>query len=102
MTVNEPPDLQAEFEITSNICDDQVDGCLTVSGGTMPYNVFVWYFPSPSPTDPDVQILPNGEPLVDGQVATNDIPFGPIPFPTEPYIRCAENIPAGIFAAQRM
>ncbi len=93
--IPETEGLTAEFEITSDICADQVDGCLTVSGGTAPYQVFVWQLPQPFPTDPNVDITPNG-PTIEGVAPTNDFDFandGTV----DDYIRCAENIPAGTY-----
>jgi len=75
IVIHQPPELEANFEITSDVCDGQVDGCLKVQGGTQPYKVFVWRFPQPLPTDPAVDFPVNGDPTVDGLPATNDIPL---------------------------
>ncbi|MEM7103843.1 MAG: Kazal-type serine protease inhibitor domain-containing protein [Bacteroidota bacterium] len=52
-TVTEPTELLVDFNITSPICSDQVDGCLTVIGGTPGYNIFVFECPVPC-VDPDL------------------------------------------------
>jgi SprB repeat/Secretion system C-terminal sorting domain len=87
--------LEANFEITSEACDDQVDGCLTVSGGTQPYKVFAWRFPAILPVDPVVDFPTDNAPTVNDLPPTNDIPFGVEPSPDGPYVRCAEDIPPG-------
>ncbi len=93
--IPETEGLTAEFEITSDICDDQVNGCLTVSGGTAPYHVFVWHLPQPFPIDANVDFTTNG-PTIEGVAPTNDFDFlndGTV----DEYIRCANNIPAGTY-----
>ena len=87
--------LEANFEITSDVCDGQVDGCLKVQGGTQPYKVFVWQFPSILPVEPVVDFPTDSDPTVNDQLPTNDIPFGLEPLPSDPFVRCAEDIPPG-------
>lgn len=89
--------LEAEFEITSPPCSDQVDGCLTVSGGTTPYQIWVWHWPNPSSDVlPAVHFDDAGNPQIDQASPTDAIDF--VADPTTPnYIVCAEDIPAGFY-----
>lgn len=89
--------LEADFEITSPACSDQVDGCLSVSGGTTPYHIWVWHWPNPT-TDvlPTVHFDDNGEPQIDQASPTDAFDF--VADPTTPnYYLCAEDIPAGFY-----
>lgn len=87
--------LEADFEITSEACSDQVDGCLKVQGGTQPYSIWVWMWNSPNDVLPNVQFDDDGTPRIEGGTPTDDITFSPNP--DDPFIRCAENIPAGYY-----
>lgn len=95
--IPEVGNLEADFEITSPPCSDQVDGCLTVSGGTTPYNIWVWHWSDPT-TDvlPNVHFDDNGNPQIDQAVPTDAISFEADPT-TSSYITCAEDIPAGYY-----
>lgn len=89
--------LEANFEITSSACADQVDGCLNVNGGTTPYQIWVWHWPNPT-TDvlPAVHFDDNGNPQIDQATPTDAIDF--VADPTTPnYEICAEDIPAGYY-----
>ncbi len=94
--IPEPNTLEASFEITSQDCD-QVDGCLTVTGGTMPYHLWVWAWNSPLTVIPNVIFDDNGNPHIEGAEPTDVIQWGPAISPTDTYIQCAEDIPPGYY-----
>ncbi len=98
--------LEAEFEITSNVCDEQVNGCLKVFGGMRPYRIFVWRHRNGEVTDypdPDWGFDDDGNPYMNGNdwQSTNDFEFdaeSPTVGLLTPYKRCARNIPPGFYA----
>lgn len=94
--VREPDVLVAEFNRTNGNCDaDGADGCLTIEGGTAPYTVSLWQFPSPGPTDtPDV-IFSVGQVSVVGGTRVDGFPF--VSATATGNVRCAQNIPPGIY-----
>ncbi len=85
--------LEVTFEITSEACADQVDGCLYIDGGNPPYNLWVWHWNTPSNVLPDVTFNADGEPEIDGAIPTDDIDFQNTA--ADPFVRCAEDIPPG-------
>lgn len=104
VVVHIPPagGLQASFEITSNVCDENVSGCLKVSGGTRPYQIFVWHRLNPNNTDPAINLefdaAGNPRILNTDILPTDQMYFDPEDSdPSVPphYRRCARNIPPG-------
>lgn len=93
VVVGQPTEIQANFEITTPSCSDGVDGCLTVYGGTHPYNIWVWRWNSAIDVEPHVVFDDAGNPRIDGAEPTDQMNFGPNT--TNVYRRCAEDIPAG-------
>lgn len=91
-----PNNLEATFEITSQDCD-QVDGCLTVTGGTMPYHLWVWAWNSPLTVIPNVLFDAGGNPYIEGATPTEVIQWQPEISPNDTYVRCAEDIPPGYY-----
>lgn len=88
--------LEAEFEITSQNCDSGVSGCLTVNGGTRPYDIYVWRWNSPLTVIPNVILTPNGRPrLTGGNGEETNWNWNTDPSSDEPFKRCAENIRPG-------
>ena len=92
-TITEPNELRAEFEITSQDCGDQVDGCLTVEGGTLPYHIYVFTHPDPTIDHIDVTFDANGLPVIADAEMIDWFDLGPNTDPN--YEQCAEDIPAG-------
>lgn len=95
VTVGQPGPIEANFEITSPSCSGQVDGCLTVSGGTYPYRIWVWHWNAAVDVEPNVIFDANGNPVVEGAVPTDQMDFGPNT--ANVYRRCAEDIPPGFY-----
>ncbi len=58
--VGQAAELQAHFEITSPSCSGGVDGCLTVYGGTHPYNIWVWRWNNAIDVEPAVVLMTMG------------------------------------------
>lgn len=93
--LHQPAPLTAEFIITTDPCDGPVSGCLKIQGGTTPYEVFVWTWDSPLTVIPVVEFDPDGNPYIVGATPTDAIQFtSPA---VDPYTRCAQNIPAGLY-----
>ncbi|GJM35221.1 MAG: hypothetical protein DHS20C18_42220 [Saprospiraceae bacterium] len=95
LTLAPPSNLEVHFTITSSACSDQVDGCLYIDGGTPPYHIWVWHWNSTSDVLPHVTFNADGEPIIDGATSTNDIDFQNTA--ADPFVRCAEDIPAGFY-----
>ncbi|MEL6863024.1 MAG: hypothetical protein AAFP19_01335 [Bacteroidota bacterium] len=95
-TIREPEPLEAQFEITSESCEDGVDGCLYVYGGTMPYQLWVFTCPDTTNTDFAPTFNPNGVAEVPGMTATDAVLFEPDPTTGE-FKRCANAIPVGVY-----
>lgn len=93
VTIGEPSHIEANFEITSPTCAGQVDGCLTVYGGTFPYNIWVWRWDNITTVEPQVVFDDNGNPRIVDAIPTDQMDFGPNTAGV--YRRCAEDIPAG-------
>lgn len=91
--VQQPSEIEANFEITSPSCSGQVDGCLTVYGGTFPYNIWVWRWNAAIDVEPNVVFDADGNPVIANAEPTDQMGFGPNT--ANVYRRCAENIPAG-------
>ncbi len=85
--------LEVTFDITSEACADQVDGCLYINGGNQPYDVYVWYWNTPSNVLPTVQFNADGAPEIDGATPTDDLDFQNTG--ADPFVRCVEDIPPG-------
>lgn len=95
--IKEPAPLKAEFKITSLPCTDEVDGCLSVRGGTQPYQIFVWRWDSPLTVIPQVEFDSTGQPYVEGG---QPVDLGWYENPVADvltFVRCAEDIPAGYY-----
>lgn len=95
VTIGQPGPIEAKFEITSPSCTAQVDGCLTVHGGTYPYRIWVWEWNSVADVEPQVVFDADGNPVVDGAVPTDRMDFGPNT--ANVFRRCAEDIPPGLY-----
>ncbi|MEL6923636.1 MAG: T9SS type A sorting domain-containing protein, partial [Bacteroidota bacterium] len=94
--VRQPTALEVDFRITSEACAPTVDGCLKVSGGTPGYKVWAYQCPTPLPVIAD-PIFTNTDvaPVIDGMQLTDVVAFDTAP--QDEYIRCAKDIPAGIY-----
>jgi len=94
--VREPDVLVAEFNRTNGNCDGGgADGCLTIEGGTAPYSVSLWQFPSPGPTDVPQVVFNGAQVSVVGGTLVDGFPF--LPATNTGNVRCAQNIPPGIY-----
>ena len=91
--VEEPEELTLSFEFTGDLCDDWVDGCLHINGGTKPYHLWIFRFPDVQPIDPTVDIAPNGDVSVSDAVPADIADIEPTPFYGNEI--CAQDIPAG-------
>ncbi len=94
--VNQPTQLEAAFSIISADCQNGVSGCLKVTGGTHPYKLWVFTCPNPLPTLPQPIFGNNDEVEVAGMQATDAVVFE-APNTGADYIRCARNIPPGVY-----
>ncbi len=91
--VPQPDELIVDLEITNEDCDG-VDACLTISGGTPGYHVFVWVYDGQNPL---VEIDDQGNPTIDGTAPTDLVDFLPNPIDPMSYVRCAENVNPGTY-----
>jgi len=93
--VRQPTAIEIEFRITSEACDAQVDGCLQISGGTPDYRIWAYQCPSPIPVLPEPIFTAVDTPVIDGMVLTDALAFE---LNTNgDFIRCAKDIPAGVY-----
>lgn len=94
--VREPDVLVAEFNRTNSNCDaGGADGCLTIEGGTAPYVVSLWQFPSPGPTVVPQVVFTGSQVSVVGGTQVDGFPF--LPNTATGNVRCVQNIPPGIY-----
>ncbi len=94
--VREPDVLVAEFNRTNSNCEGGgADGCLTIEGGTAPYMVSLWQFPSPGPTVVPQVVFTGTQVSVVGGTQVDGFPF--LPNTTTGNVRCVQNIPPGIY-----
>ncbi|MCC7244610.1 MAG: hypothetical protein IT269_02935, partial [Saprospiraceae bacterium] len=94
--VREPDVLVAEFNRTNSNCDGGgADGCLTIEGGTAPYLVSLWQFPSPGPTVIPQVVFTGTQVTVVGGTQVDGFPF--LPNTATGNVRCVQNIPPGIY-----
>ena len=88
-------ELTATFNITSNSCSGQTDGCLQISGGIAPYRIWVFTSDRPGSSLPDPVINADGTVSADHLELNTSIEFAaPMGIP---YVRCVQDIPAGIY-----
>ncbi len=96
IVVGQPDVLTATFNRTNSDCDaGGADGCLTISGGTPAYSVSLWQFPAPGPTVIPNVIFSAAQVTVVGGTRIDGHPFEPTS--NTGNVRCAENIPPGIY-----
>jgi len=94
--VQEPDVLVAEFNRTNSNCDGGgADGCLTIEGGTAPYQVSLWQFPAPGPTIIPQVVFTGAQVSVVGGTQVDGFPF--LPATATGNVRCVQNIPPGIY-----
>jgi len=94
--IYEPQPLEAEFEITNIDCEGNVDGCLYIHGGSVPYHIWVWTWTDPtSDVLPDVSLDTGVTPIVEGESLVDGFEFNAVS--VAPHVRCAQNIPPGYY-----
>lgn len=96
--VGEPAPLKAEVVCEYPGCGGLPSCCLHISGGTGPYNVYVYYQPNPKATVilPDPNFDVNGVPQVPGLKLTNKFGFsGPTMIPDS--VLCRNGVPNGTY-----
>ena len=96
--VTQPTELELEIVIEYPLCGGQPDGCAFMSGGTAPYNLYVFSDPVIDPIilpEPTVSLDASGNATVDGLSLANEVDF--LPDPTNGSVRCASNIPDGLY-----
>ena len=98
--IGQPSELQLEIALTEQVCG-QPSGCAIMSGGTQPYNLFVFSCgfndPNTQP-DPFIALDANAEPYVTNNgdiLPTTDVLFEPSP--NDPHVRCVNDIPDGLY-----
>ncbi len=95
ISIESPAPITLEFVQTSEVCDDQVDGCLLINGGTEPYNIWIFTSDTPIANTPTPTIAADGTVTVDGMEPTANTDLdGSVQAGEE---RCANNIPAGTY-----
>jgi hypothetical protein len=95
--VHIPPSsgLQASWMSGGSACNGIASGCLTVEGGTQPYDVHVWAWNSPLTVIPRVTFDENGRPRIEGG---NRVEWRwSTPGIAPPYQICADSIPPGFY-----
>lgn len=95
--IKEPAPLKAEFTITSPPCSEEVDGCLSVRGGTQPYQIFVWRWDSPLTVIPQPEFDSTGQPYLEGGQPADLGWFESPAADLLTFVRCADDIPAGYY-----
>ena len=93
--VKQAEELVADFRFTSDICDENVSGCLTVKGGTKPYRIFVFTCPDPITDFPTPVLTDDNQVVVEGMDRTDVLPFNDVS--PDVFERCVDDIPAGIY-----
>lgn len=98
--IGQPSELNLEIALTEQACG-QPSGCAIMSGGTQPYNLFVF---TCGFVDPTTDPIPDIAVDVDGTVdISNSSDYAPAtdvlfdPNSTDPNMRCANDIPDGLY-----
>ncbi len=90
--IMEPTELEAAFVLETNNCQDGASGCLKINGGTRPYRVFAWFYPSNN-VDVEIGWQNDGTPYVQNAERCNYFNFPPVWSATSAF--CARNLPPG-------